>query len=53
MKLERRAEGASDRDQEILETREPASPEPTRLDAPEDPLRGMSDGEVLQRFEMI
>jgi hypothetical protein len=53
MKLERRAEGASDRDQEILDTREPATPETTRLDAPEDPLRGMSDGEVLQRFELI
>jgi hypothetical protein len=55
MKLDRRAEGTSDRgDQQSRDTQEPAvSPEPMRLDAPDDPLRGMSDGEVLQRFELI
>ena len=54
MKLDRRAEGTSDREPQSLETREPAvTPEPARMDPPDDPLRGMSDGEVLQRFELI
>ena len=52
MKLERRKDEAGDRDQDDRSP-EPPSPEPIRLDAPEDPFRGMSDGEVLQRLELI
>ena len=56
MKLERRTEGASDHDQDRHQDTQPhdsVSPEPVRLDAPDDPLRGMSDGEVLQRLELM
>jgi hypothetical protein len=53
MKLERRTEGASDRDHDS-EPRESSSPsDQMRLEIPDDPLRGMSDGEVLQRLELI
>jgi hypothetical protein len=53
MKLERRTEETNDRDLD-QESPVPAKPEPTVLmDAPEDPFRGLSDGEVLQRLELI
>jgi hypothetical protein len=51
MELERRNEGASEGD--LDDNRDRPAPEPMRLEAPEDPLRGMSDGEVLQRLELL
>ncbi len=60
MMLERRTEGASDRDQDRHQDRQPAtSPleptpsEPARLESIDDPFRGMSDGDVLQRLEWL
>jgi hypothetical protein len=61
MKLERRIEAAKDRDQELhhqlpdhaSQPREPVAPETMRLEPKDDPFRGMSDGDVLQRLEWM
>jgi hypothetical protein len=52
MQLERRTDGCSERDPDS-DPRDPRSPDPMQSELPDDPLRGMSDGDVLQRLELI
>jgi hypothetical protein len=56
MKLERRTEAPTNTDhRDPLKPRDLSPPDhpPHHLDDPDDPLRGMSDGDVLQRLELM